>query len=152
MRNSKVSLIQVLALFAMIAFTAGCGPILLFPGGALEGAEAPAPTDWGFAEEISTIQLETRPEDPYSVNIWAVGLDDQLYVHAGGSRSAWVEHMEANPLVRAQVGDRLFLLRASRVSDEEEFARFANVYEGKYGSRPRNENIAEIYLYRLGAR
>jgi hypothetical protein len=112
----------------------------------------PAPADWSFADEISTIQLETRPEDPYSVNIWAVGMGDQLYVHAGASRATWVEHMEADPLVRAQVGDRLFALRAVRVESAEEFARFAAVYKEKYGNRPRNENIAEIYLYRLGAR
>jgi hypothetical protein len=152
MRYPNALLIQVLALITMIALTVGCGPTLLFPGGALEGAEMPAPTDWGFAEEISTIQLETRPEDPYSVNIWAVGLGDQLYVHAGANQATWVEHMEANPLVRAQVGERLFPLRASRVTSAEEFARFADVYETKYGTRPRNENIAEIYLYRLSAR
>ncbi len=152
MRYLTVPVIQTFALIVMIAFTAGCGPTLLFPGGALAGAEMSAPADWAFAEEISTIQLETRPEDPYSVNIWVAGLGDQLYVHAGENRATWVEHMEANPLVRAQVGEHLFSLRASRVTDAEEFARFADVYEGKYGTRPRNENIAEIYLYRLGAR
>ncbi len=49
-------------------------------------------------------------------------------------------------------GERLFLLRASRVEGAEEFARFADVYEKKYGTRPRNENIDEIYLFRLGVR
>ncbi len=49
---------------------AGCGPFLLLPGGKLGGATAPAPSDWAFADEVNTAQLETRPEDPYSVNIW----------------------------------------------------------------------------------
>ena len=130
----------------------GCGPTLLFPGGMLGGDEKPAPADWTFAEEISTIQLETRPGDPYSVNIWAVGLGDHLYVHAGKNRATWVEHMEEDPLVRAKLGERIFPLRASRVKEADEFALFADVYEQKYGSRPRNENIAEIYLFRLSAR
>ena len=37
--------------------------------------------------------------------------------------------------------------------DERELLeRFAEVYEGKYGNRPRNENVSEVYLYRLTGR
>jgi hypothetical protein len=39
-----------------------------------------------------------------------------------------------------------------RVEDAAEFASFADAYEKKYGMRPRNENVSEVYLYRLGAR
>ena len=131
---------------------AGCGPILLLPGGRLEGATAPTPNDWSFSDEVATVQLETRPEDPYSVNLWAVGMGPLLYVHAGANRSRWVEHLEVNPDVRVRVEDSLYELRASRVDGQQEFTRFSDAYEAKYGSRPRNENVAEAYLFRLKAR
>jgi hypothetical protein len=130
----------------------GCGPFLVIPGGELDGAVSPAPSDWSFSDDVNTIQLETRPEDPYSVNIWAVGMGPLLYLHAGANRSTWVENMEANPAVRVRIEDKLYELRASRVGDPDEFARFSDAYEEKYGSRPRNENVAEAYLFRLEAR
>jgi hypothetical protein len=131
---------------------AGCGPFLILPGGELDGSTAPAPNDWSFSDEVSTVQLETRPDDPYSVNIWAVGMGPALYVHAGANRTSWVEHMEANSDVRVRVADKLYDLRASRVEDQDEFTRFSDAYEEKYGSRPRNENVGEAYLFRLEAR
>jgi len=145
-------LIAASSLFFAVFLVAGCGPLLVIPGGELDGVAVPAPKDWASAEDVSTIQLETRPEDPYSVNIWAVGMGPLLYVHAGANRSSWVEHMEANPDVRVRIEDKLYELRASRVESQDEFARFSDAYEEKYGSRPRNENVVEAYLFRLEAR
>jgi hypothetical protein len=142
--------LAMLCLLAMLAV--GCGPFLLLPGGALEGEPAVAPDDWSLLSEISTIQLETRPADPYSVNIWAVGMGPHIYVHAGANRSTWVENMEANPEVRLLAEGALYELRASRVEAQDEFDRFSDAYERKYGSRPRNENVREAYLFRLAAR
>jgi hypothetical protein len=135
------------------ALALGCGgPLLLLPGGRLEGAPAEPPTDWAFAREVKTVQLETRPSDPYSVNIWAVGSGAGIWVHAGASRSAWVAHMEAEPDVRLQVEGRVYALRATRVEAQDEFDRFSDAYEAKYGSRPRNEDVKIAYLFRLEAR
>ena len=57
--------------------------------------------------------------------------------------------MEAGPNVRIRIEEKLYELGASRVEDEIEFARFSDAYEDKYDSRPRNENVAEAYLFRL---
>lgn len=149
-RSSRV-FVRLLLIPAALLFVA-CGPFLLLPGGKLDGETTPVPADWSFTDDVSTVQLETRPADPYSVNIWALGMGRALYVHAGANRSTWVENMEADPDVRVRVEDKLYELRATRVTGEDEFARFADDYEKKYGSRPRNENIAEIYLFRLEAR
>ena len=130
----------------------GCGPFALLPGGELSGSTAAVPEDWAVAEEVSTIQLETRPSDPYSVNIWAVGIGRALYVHAGTNRATWCENMEEDPRVRVRVEDTVYELAATRVEDPEEFARFADAYEEKYDRRPRNENVSEVYLFRLAAR
>ena len=136
----------------LVALAAGCGPILLLPGGRLKGTVAVAPDDWAFTDDVSTVQLETSPEDPYSVNIWAVGLGPEIYLHAGANRSTWVENLEADPNVRLQVEDAIYELEASRVKGQDEFDRFSDAYEQKYGRRPRNEDVEEAYLFRLQAR
>jgi hypothetical protein len=131
----------------------GCGgPFVLFPGGALEGQTAAVPESWAFTDEVDTIQLETNPAEPYSVNIWMIAIDPNLYVHAGDNRAQWIENMEADPKVRLQVTDSIYELTAARVESQGVFDRFADAYEKKYGRRPGNENVSEAYLFRLAAR
>jgi hypothetical protein len=133
-------------------FMLGCGPFVMIPGGALSGTVAEAPTDWSFSDEVTTIQLETRPEDPYSVNIWAVGMGTYFYVHAGANRSTWVEHLEADGQVRVRIDKAVYELQATRVVDTGEFQRFCDAYEAKYDRRPRNENVEEAYVFKLAGR
>ena len=79
----------------------GCnGPFVLLPGGALEGSTVATPDSWSSTDEVDTVQLESRPAVPYSVNIWVIALGEHLYVHAEASRSTWVEKKEANPSAR----------------------------------------------------
>ena len=141
---------RIAAMLALPFFLA-CGPTLLLPGGTLNGTSSQSPSDWGSTGEVSTIQLETRPEDPYSVNIWAVGIEEFLYVHAGANHSSWVENMEADPSVRVLIDGKIYELEASRVEDQAEFDAFSDAYESKYGTRPRNENVSEAYLFQLRA-
>jgi hypothetical protein len=137
----------------LTASIAGCGgPFVLLPGGALEGSTVDTPDDWAFTDAVNTVQLETRPADPYSVNIWVIAMEENLYVHAGANRATWVENMEADPNVRLRVNESIYELVASRVDGQGEFDRFSDAYEQKYGRRPRNENVAEAYLFRLGPR
>jgi len=147
---ARTGLLPVLLLTSPIA---GCGrPFVLLPGGALEGTTVAIPESWAFTEAVKTVQLETRPAEPYSVNIWVIALGGDLYVHAGASRSAWVENIEADPAVRLRVNDSVYALSAARVDAQDEFDRFSAAYEKKYGRRPRNENVREAYLFRLAAR
>lgn len=137
----------------VIALAAGCSrPFVLLPGGALEGSAAALPGSWSFTDGTSTVQLETQPADPYSVNIWVVAMGEYLYVHAGANRATWVEHIEADARVRLQVDQVIYQLAATRVATQDEFDRFSDAYEQKYGRRPGNENVAEAYLFRLAAR
>jgi hypothetical protein len=143
----------VLAVALLSTVTAGCsGPVVLLPGKALEGKTVAVPADWSFTDKVSTVQLETLPADPYSVNIWVIAMGENLYVHAGANRSEWVENMEADPNVRIRVGDSIYDLKSSRVDTQQEFDRFSDAYEKKYDRRPRNENVGEAYLFRLSAR
>ena len=148
MKNARLPL----ALLFALALGACRGPFLLLPGGALEGKATPAPADWAFTDAVSTVQLETSTTEPYSVNIWAIALGPAMYVHAGANRSTWVENIEADPQVRLRVDESIYELAAVRVVDQAEFDRFCDAYEKKYGRRPRNENVAEAYLFRLSPR
>jgi hypothetical protein len=137
----------------VLVLATGCeGPFAYFPGGSLEGAPTPVPASWEFTGDIDTIQFETNPSEPYSVNIWVVGLGEHLYVHAGDNRSEWIANMEADPNVRLQADDAVYELAANRVTDQAEFDRFAAAYADKYYGRPGNENVTEAYLFRLSKR
>ena len=130
---------------------AGCD-YLPFSSGELDGEVATPPADWTSVGVPKVIELETRPSDPYSVKLWAIGLGPVVYVHAGASRTNWVEHIEADPRVRLGIDDTIYELTAVQVKGDGEFQQFAAAYDTKYGNRPRNENIDEIYLYRLSPR
>ena len=143
----------LLVALVLAASVAGCdGPFVILPGGALEGLMADTPDSWSFTDEVDTVQLETRPADPYSVNVWVIALGENLYVHAGDNHTRWVENMETDPNVRLRIDDSIFELLAARAEDQEEFDRVSDAYEQKYGRRPGNENVAEAYLFRLSPR
>ena len=139
-----------IALAFLCLGVAGCGgPFVLLPGGKLEGRDAPTPSDWSSIADVGTVQIETQPSDPYSVNIWVVGIGSVAYLHAGANRANWVVHLESDPSIRMRVDEDIYSLRATRVTTQEEFDRFADAYDEKYSVRPRNENVAEVYLFRL---
>jgi hypothetical protein len=140
----------LIALAAVVTLT-GCD-FIPFSGGKLEGKLAQAPADWAAIARPDVIRLETQPSDPYSVKLWIVGKGPLLYVHAGANRAAWVEHIEADANVRLLIDGNLYELVAERVTDPGEFDAFGDLYEAKYGHRPRNEDVDQAYLFRLGAR
>jgi hypothetical protein len=138
---------------ALLAFTLGCGgPTFVFPGGALEGEAKPVPSSWAFAADAGTIQFETRPEDPYSVNIVCVVVGEQLYVSAGDNHSQWVENMEVNPLVRARIEGGLYELRAERVTNDAEMAAFAKGWTDKVSFGRDPTELDEAFVFRLSER
>ena len=73
-------------------------------------------------------------------------------MHAGTNLARWVENILKNPNVRLLIGDKLFELNAVRVASQSEFDEFAQYYQSKYGSQPRNEDVDEAYLLRLEPR
>ncbi len=144
--------LRVLSLLGLLV-TSGCnGPLGLFPGGRLGGETRGAPPDWSFAGEYGTAQLETRPEEPYSVNLAYTVLDGQLYVNAGGTQTRWVENMSANPLVRLRVEGTIYELRAERVTSDEEIAAFAEAWLGQSVFRRDPLGYDEVWIYRLVTR
>jgi hypothetical protein len=138
------------ALASLMLWACG-GPTALFPGGALSGPVRPVPESFEFARDAGTIQLESRPDDPYSVNIACAVVDDNLYVSAGDNKSQWVENMEANPLVRLRIKGDVYELRAQRVTDESEMQAFADEWI-KYSWARDPRSLDEVWVYRVAAR
>ena len=116
---------------ATLAVAACGGPLGPIAGGELSGRSATAPAQWDAVPD--TIQLETRPADPYSVNLWSVGIGPHLYVATGPEGSDWTSHVQANSRVRVRVHDAVYSLEAIPVDDPQERQRVAEAYESKYG-------------------
>jgi hypothetical protein len=134
----------------LLLATLGCnGPMALLPGGELDGEERSAPADWTFAGDYGTCQLETRPEDPYSVNIAFTVLDGRLYINAGDTETRWVKNIASNPLVRLRMDGVLYDLRAERVTDAAEIAAFGAAWTSQSMFRRDPTELDEVWLYRL---
>ena len=139
------------AIIAVFVVASACDYVP-FSSGALDGPVVAVPDDWSMLDDIDVIEIETNPNAPYSVKLWIVGSTDGLFIHAGDNRTTWVEHLEDDPRLRLKAHGTIYELTAERVLNQDTFATFMVVYDAKYGSRPQNENVDEVYLYRLMAR
>lgn len=144
--------LPLVCLVLSASFLLACeGPTAVFPGGALSGPVKEAPASFAFARDAGTVQLETRPDDPYSVNIACAVVGDALYVSAGDNRAEWVDNMEANPLVRLRIRGDVYPLRAERVTDDAEMRAFADEWTKNSWARDPTK-LDEAWVYRLSAR
>ncbi len=102
---------RLVALAASLVAMACSGPFYAIPGGALDGTLVTQPVrDWTFLDE-KWVHLETRPEEPYSVELNYFVRDGRLYIDAAEDRR-WHEHIRADPRVRARFGEKIYPLRA----------------------------------------
>ena len=124
---------RVLSLLSASPLSA-CGPVGPIPGGRLDGEIVnDAPDDWSFAEAERRIQVETRPESPYSVNTWGLTYEGRLYlVSKNAPDKQWVRNVIEDPHVRVRVHGRIHPRRAVRVLDPQEIARLERVLFEKY--------------------
>jgi len=130
---------------------AGCGPFIIIPGGALDGSPAPVPQDWSFTDTVDTVQIETNPDDPYSVNVWGIGDGDVFYI-AGSQDSTWVENLKADPEVRLRVEGKLYELRATPTESQAEIDEYVAAIEKKYDYELDPEDRSGAQLFRLTPR
>jgi hypothetical protein len=138
--------------FAFLALSMACGgPLPFMSGGELAGEEQPVPMEWKFEKNSGVIQLETRPEDPYSVNIAYTQRAGRLYIYAGDTEKQWVKNMQANPLVRLRHFDAIYILRAERVLDPDEVSNFAEAWNDASMFHRDPAELDEVWLYHLTA-
>ena len=141
----------VLGLLVLCA--CGGGPVLPFlPGGAISGEVKAVPDDWSFAADAGTVQLETRPEDPYSVNIVCVPLNGKLYIYAGDTETEWAQHISVKAEVRFRLAGDVYELRAQRVTDTATVQAFGDAWVERSPLSTHAADYAEMWMYELVAR
>ena len=106
------------------------GPIA---GGKLEGEVSAWPEDLSFTDEVENVLLETNPEDPYSVTIWGVQVDNKFFIAGVDDDSRWVENIYENPNVVLAIKDKLYPARATIVKDQGTLRSIGDAYLKKYG-------------------
>jgi hypothetical protein len=143
---------RALALGLVLLAPLACGPLVMIPGGALSGEVAPAPSDWAFSDAVDTVQLETNPADPYSVNVWGVGAGSAFYIGAGDKDSQWARNIRANPQVRLRIDGVLYELSAEEIEDEAELEVFLAAAQKKYDFEPEPDQRESATLFKLTAR
>jgi hypothetical protein len=102
----------------------GCGgPVMMLPGGALSGEVAEeTPADWSFVTD-PFVDLETRPSDPYSVEVNYTVREGRLYIDPAEGRR-WLDFIRDDPRVRVRFGGVVYPLQAVRVEDPAELDGF----------------------------
>lgn len=136
------------AVFVGALAAAGCSePFVTIPGGELSGADRPPPAAWDDVPD--TIQLETRPVDPYSINMWGVGIGGDLYVATSGGGTAWTAFIEDDRNVRVRIDDDLYRLQATLVEEADERSRVTLAYSDKYEVDPHDGWVSQGMIFRL---
>jgi hypothetical protein len=149
------ALMRAWRVWLLALLVAACGgPIGPIPGGELDGEVVEEhPSDWSFTDEIETIEVETRPDDPYSVTTWCIADGGSIYVGAsGGKRSRWVRNLLADPRVRLRIAGKLYERKAVRVMDEEVFNTLRAKLVAKYDYEPDPDAETEPMLFRFDRR
>ena len=115
---------SVFLVTAALATSLGCGgPLLVIPGGELSGEVVTEPvTDWSFVTD-SFVDLEVRPDDPYSVELNYIVRDGQLYIDPAEGRN-WLEYIREDPRVRVRFGDKVYPRKAVLVGKPGELEGF----------------------------
>ena len=140
---------RLVALLLAVVATACNGPLPFMAGGKLTGESAPPPAGWKLAADHGTAQLETRPDDPYSVNLVYTVVDGRMYVNAGENESNWVKNIEANPAVRLRVDGVIYDARAERVTERAEIEAFAAAWTSQSTFRRDPSQYEQVWIYRL---
>ena len=147
-----MSAIRATFLVATLSLAIACEPMSMLPGGTLSGEVQPPPDEWSVADDAEVIQLETRPADPYSINIWGAGLGPDLYVATGVDGTTWTEFIARDPRVRVRIGEAIYELAAVRVDDSRERSQVAAAYVAKYALDPEDNWVNEGMVIRLDRR
>ena len=142
-----------LGLVTLCLILSACdGPMGFMAGGELRGTVAEPPETWQLASDGGFAELETRPNDPYSINLAYVQLNGELYIYAGDTRTNWVQHIEQDSRVRLKVGEMIYPVQAERVNDRAELVAFAAEWASRSMFQRDPMQFEEVWLYRLKAR
>lgn len=133
------------------------GPLGPLPGGALvRGAlsEDQKPR-WETAGIGETVELEVRPGAPWSVTIWAVVYEGNLYISADflNPIKRWPYFVLEDPSVEVRAAGRRYRCSALRVEDPGLVAALRGAFARKYALPPDGFAAhAAVWFFRLEPR
>lgn len=115
--------IALLVLLTSLLVISCGGPFLVFPGGRLSGeVVSERVSDWSFAED-RFVDVETRPDDPYSIELNYVIKEGNLYIDPAEGRR-WLDYIRADPNLRVRFGDKIYPVKAVLVGKPGELEGF----------------------------
>ncbi len=94
------------------------GPLEIFPGGEMSGP-AGTETDWEFTKAYGQLDLEVRPNEPYSVRVNFIYKDGNIYIDPATDR-LWYPMLQENQNVRIRFDEDIYSVKAVLVTDEAE--------------------------------
>ena len=142
---------RILIVIILATILASCAePRSMIPGGQLSGEVFAAPLTW--VDVPGTIQVETRPSDPYSINIWSVGIGQHLYIATSDSGTSWSDFINEDSDIRARIGSSLYELDATSITDPAERSRVAAAYVSKYELDKDDNWVDTGLIFRLDRR
>lgn len=148
-RPTPVRVMSLVLLF----LASGCSePFIVMSGKGLSGTVTDAPPSWSAFEDVDVVQLETRPSDPYSVNIWMVAIGKDIYVATGADDTNWSVNIAEDPDVRLRIKGDIFELEADKVTDDREHRAVAAAYVKKYDLDEEDNWVLHGQVFRLDRR
>lgn len=123
---------------ALVAARFHDGPLGPFTGGTFRsGIESQAPSDWSFAADARTFEVELPPAAGRSITTGILVLDGRLYIPSVlANTKRWPALVLADPRVRVRLDGKIYALTATRVADPATLARAASLLHEKYGTPP----------------
>ncbi len=113
---------MIISFASLFAIACG-GPLLMFPGGRLSGDVVTEPvSDWSFVDDRS-VDLETRPSAPSSVEINYTIKNGNLYIDPTEGRN-WLDHIREDGNLRVRFGTSIYPVKAVLVEEPAELEGF----------------------------
>ena len=136
------AIVICLVLLLVVVSITGFEPRQRTPGLWLKGNLVTTPvSDWSFTDQVSTVEVQTRTWYllPHSVTTYCVVYQGQLYldsfyppgVEYPHGRS-WNENVARNPHVRLKIGNNLYDVTLSHVTDPAEKTALRELKAKKY--------------------
>lgn len=130
------------------------GPLGPIPGGHMSGpvVDPAEPLDWSGVER--EIQIEVRPEQPWSLTVWRAVVDGDLYIPSGGgAQRRWTQVAVADPRVRVRSQGRIQEGCLVRIEDPEERRPALRSLVETYGlTGSPEEDDGSVWLFRVEPR
>ena len=109
--------------------------------------------DWSFSDEHLLLQIESRPENPYSVNITFLTHQGQLYVVCVyAEESRWGRYLQETPEARLKIDGRIYPGRVTLVEDPVLIDEMIDPYAAKYPSLfedSTQEEVERFWYFRV---